>query len=50
VSYRWKDLTGYLMVNNLTNQKYSTSGIKVAQPFLVPAPRINLFAGLIYRY
>ncbi len=50
LSYRWKDLTGYLMVNNLTNQKYSTSGIKVAQPFLVPAPRINLFAGLIYRY
>ena len=50
VSYRWKDLTGYLMVNNLTNQKYSTSGIKVAQPFVVPAPRINLFAGLIYRY
>ncbi len=50
VSYRWKDLTGYVTVNNLTNRKYSTSGILFGEPFLVPAPGINLFAGLIYRY
>ena len=49
-SYRWKALTGYVTVNNLTNRKYSTSGVMLSEPFLVPAPGINLFAGLIYRY
>jgi iron complex outermembrane receptor protein len=50
LSYQWKDLTGYVTVNNLTNKKYSTSGIRVGEPFLVPAPGLNVFAGLSYRY
>ncbi len=50
VSYQWKNWTGHLTVNNLTNQKYSTFGILGAEPFLVPAPGINVFAGVTFRY
>ncbi len=41
-------------LNNLTNRKYSTSGILVGDPFnesfRVPAPGFNVFAGLSFRY
>ena len=50
VAYRWKQWTGYMNFNNLTNRKYSTSGILVNEPFRVPAPGFNAFAGLSLRY
>lgn len=50
VAYRWQQWTGYVNFNNLTNRKYSTSGILVNEPFRVPAPGFNVFAGLSYRY
>jgi iron complex outermembrane receptor protein len=50
VAYQWKQWTGYVNFNNLTNRKYSTSGILVNEPFRVPAPGFNVFAGLSYRY
>ena len=52
-------LTGFLMVNNILNQKYSTSGL-IAQNFLtvggnldqfvVPAPIFAVYGGLSYRF
>jgi len=50
VAYQWKQWTGYVNFNNLTNRKYSTSGILVNEPFRVPAPTFNVFAGLSLRY
>jgi iron complex outermembrane recepter protein len=50
VAYQWKQWTGYVNLNNLTNRKYSTSGILVNEPFRVPAPTFNVFAGLSFRY
>jgi outer membrane receptor protein involved in Fe transport len=50
VAYQWKQWTGYVNFNNLTNRKYSTSGILVNEPFRVPAPTFNVFAGLSFRY
>ena len=49
IGYQWKQWTGYVNFNNLTNRKYSTSGILVNEPFRVPAPGFNVFAGLSYR-
>lgn len=49
-AYQWKQWTGYVNFNNLTNRKYSTSGILVNEPFRVPAPGFNVFAGLSFRY
>jgi iron complex outermembrane receptor protein len=51
-------LTGFLMLNNILNQKYSTSGIiasnnftGVAQDqFVVPAPTVAVYGGLSYRF
>ncbi len=52
-------LTGFLMVNNLLDQKYSTSGIIAAnvltgggalERFVTPAPGIALYGGLSYRF
>ena len=52
-------LTGFLMVNNTLDQKYSTSGIIAAnaltgdgplERFVVPAPGIALYGGLSYRF
>ncbi len=48
-AYQWKQWTAYVNFNNLTNRKYSTSGILVKEPFRVPAPGFNVFAGLSYR-
>ncbi len=50
VAYQWKQWTGYVNFNNLTNRKYSTSGILVNEPFRVPAPTFNVFAGLSFKY
>ncbi len=52
-------LTGFLMVNNLLDQKYSTSGIIAAnvltgggvlERFVMPAPGIAVYGGLSYRF
>ena len=52
-------LTGFLMINNMLDQKYSTSGIIAAnvltgggafERFVVPAPGIALYGGLSYRF
>jgi len=50
IAYQWKQWTGYVNFNNLTNRRYSTSGILVNEPFRVPAPGFNVFAGLSFRY
>ncbi|MBM2803743.1 MAG: putative TonB-dependent siderophore receptor [Deltaproteobacteria bacterium] len=50
IAYQWKQITGYVKLNNLTDRKYSTSGILVNEPFRVPAPGFNVFAGLSFRY
>ncbi|HME60613.1 MAG TPA: TonB-dependent receptor, partial [Candidatus Binatia bacterium] len=50
LAYQWKEWTGYVNFNNLTNRKYSTSGILVNEPFRVPAPAFNVFAGLSFQY
>lgn len=54
VAYQWRQWTTHVTLNNLTNRKYSTSGILVGDPFnesfRVPAPGFNVFAGLSLRY
>jgi iron complex outermembrane receptor protein len=50
IAYEQKYWTAQLMFNNITNQKYSTSGIITNQPFFVPAPGFNLSGGVTLRY
>lgn len=50
IAYRRKQWTGYVNFNNLTDRRYSTSGILVNEPFRVPAPGFNVFAGLSFNY
>jgi outer membrane receptor protein involved in Fe transport len=50
LAYEWKSLTAYFSVNNLTHQKYTTFGILGDERFLVPAPGINVFGGISFRY
>jgi len=50
IAYQWQQITGYVNFNNLANRKYSTSGILVNEPFRVPAPGFNVFAGLSFKY
>jgi outer membrane receptor protein involved in Fe transport len=50
IAYQWRQWTGYVNFNNLTNRRYSTSGVLVNEPFRVPAPGFNVFAGLAFRY
>lgn len=54
LAYRWREWLAYLNLNNLTNRKYSTSGILVGAPFnesfRVPAPGFNVFGGLSFNY
>lgn len=53
VSYDWKNITAYVAVNNLTNEKYSTFGILgggAIEPFLIPGSATTFFAGAIIRY
>ncbi len=54
VAYQWRQWTAHVTVNNLTDRKYSTSGILVGgafnESFRVPAPGVNAFAGLTFKY
>jgi outer membrane receptor protein involved in Fe transport len=54
IAYQWRQWTAHVAFNNLTDRKYSTSGILVGDPFnesfRVPAPGFNMFAGLSFRY
>lgn len=54
IAYQWRQWTAHVAFNNLTDRKYSTSGILVGNPFnesfRVPAPGFNVFAGLSFRY
>ncbi len=54
IAYQWREWTAHVELNNLTDRKYSTSGILVGAPFnesfRVPAPGFNLFAGLSFKY
>lgn len=52
-------LTGFLMLNNILNQKYSTSGTIASntltgggalEQFVVPAPTVAVYGGLSYRF
>ena len=44
IAYEQKYWTAQVTLNNMTNQKYSTSGIITNQPFFVPAPGFNFSA------
>jgi len=54
IAYQWRHWTAHVALNNITDRKYSTSGILVGDPFnesfRVPAPGFNLFTGLTFRY
>ena len=50
VAYKWENWTAHVALNNLTDRKYSTFGVLVNEPFFIPAPGINVFAGLSFRY
>ncbi len=50
IAYEQKYWTAYVTVNNLTNKKYATSGVLSTEPFVVPAPGTNAFAGITFRY
>jgi iron complex outermembrane receptor protein len=50
IAYEQKYWTAQLMLNNITDRKYSTSGIITNQPFFVPAPGFNVFADVSLRY
>jgi iron complex outermembrane recepter protein len=54
IAYQWRQWTAHVAFNNLTDRKYSTSGILVGDPFnesfRVPAPGFNVLAGLSFRY
>jgi len=49
--YKWKNITIFLNINNLTNQKYSEYGVIGGSPIqqaYYPAPRLNLLGGLSF--
>jgi iron complex outermembrane receptor protein len=50
IAYEQKFWSAQLVLNNMTNRKYSSSGIITNQPFFVPAPTLNVFAGLSFKY
>lgn len=59
IDLRWKNLKGFVKINNLGNNKYETFGTfapnaKVAgdpiERFLNPAPPINVLVGASYRF
>ena len=50
IAYEQKYWTAQLIFNNMTDRKYSTSGVISNQPFFVPAPGFNIFGGLTFRY
>lgn len=50
IAYEWEQWTAHVTVNNLTNRKYSTFGFLGTEPFFIPAPGINVFGGVTFRY
>jgi outer membrane receptor protein involved in Fe transport len=55
VSYNWRQWTGFVTINNMTNNKYNTFGVVatyegVVTPFFIPAPTTTVFAGLSFRF
>jgi len=50
IAYEQKYWTMQLMLNNMTDRKYSTSGILTNQPFFVPAAGFNVFGSVALRY
>ena len=49
--YKWKDVTLFLDINNLTNQKYSEYGVIggfPAEKAYYPSPGINFMSGLSF--
>jgi len=50
LAYQWRDWTVSVVVNNLTDRKYSTYGILGAEPNRVPAPGINAFGAIAFKY
>jgi iron complex outermembrane receptor protein len=57
IAYEWRHWLAHVTINNLTNRKYSTSGVFAFLPgagrnvpFFVPAPGINVFTGISFRY
>jgi outer membrane receptor protein involved in Fe transport len=50
LAYSRANWTAHVTVNNLTDLKYSTFGVLVTEPFYIPAPGINVFAGVTFRY
>lgn len=51
-AYTWKQFTWFIQGNNLTDKKYETFGVLnfAMQPFLMPAPGINVFGGVTIRF
>jgi outer membrane receptor protein involved in Fe transport len=48
-TYKWKSVSSFLNINNLTNKKYSEYGVIGGNPLqeaFYPSPRINFLAGL----
>jgi outer membrane receptor protein involved in Fe transport len=59
IDVRWNRFTGFAKINNLLNNKYETFGTFAPnaklpgdpiEPFLTPAPPINVIAGVSYRF
>jgi iron complex outermembrane receptor protein len=49
IQYKWKSLTAFLDINNLTNSEYSEYGVFGGYPLersYFPSPKINFLAGL----
>jgi iron complex outermembrane receptor protein len=51
LNYRWKNLTAFLNINNLTNEEYSEYGVlsTFSSPWeeaFYPSPKINFLAGI----
>ncbi len=54
VEYRWKQMTAFVDLKNLTNESYSEYGVLSAPPTVqeayYPAPKFNFLAGVGYRF
>ena len=50
IAYEQKFWAVQLMLNNMTDRKYSSSGIITNQPYFVPAPGFNAFASVSFKY
>jgi outer membrane receptor protein involved in Fe transport len=59
IDVRWQRFAGFVKINNLLNSDYETFGTFAPnaklpgdpiEPFLTPAPPINVIAGVSYRF